>query len=612
MFTQIIHPFSPDVKNDDQTYEIPENRLKFDGVEKQTLETGRNRLIVIGILFTLAFMIIGGRVVELSLQKNELDTTPFRVANTESILNMRADIIDRNGILIATSLPTAALYANPQHIIDPDEAIRKLTNVIPSLNKKRLNKLFSTNQKFVFVHRKLTPKLQFEVNALGIPGLYFQRTVRRVYPHGSLMSHVVGMTDVDGKGLSGVEGYFDDQLRDWRKPLKLSLDVRVQSIVKSELESAIDKFSAIGGAGIVLDVNTGEVISMVSLPDFDPNKPLTAAGIAGFNRATKGVYEMGSTFKLFTVAMALDSEHVRLEDRFDARRPIRISRFSISDYHAKNKWLTVPEVLVHSSNIGAAKIALEVGTTTQKQYLKRLGMLSKAGIELIEVGAPLTPDRWREINTMTIAYGHGIAVSPLQLSSGIGALVNGGVLFDPTLLNSIKNSPLSGNRVIKGKTSEVMRELMRLVVKKGTGKKAEVPGFFVGGKTGTADKPGVNEKGYKGRRKIASFVGAFPIYTPRYVVLAILDEPKGIKETQGYATGGWVAAPIVHKIIKHMSPILRIAPSNKEEDSENPGNVYFVDEPKRSRKKPTQAIRDTSDFDRNLRKFLRLTKKPRG
>ncbi|MDG2034500.1 MAG: penicillin-binding transpeptidase domain-containing protein, partial [Rhodospirillales bacterium] len=388
IFERIRHPFSPTGQSGDgPDVELPD-RIVFEGARKQALETGRNRLMVTGVLLALAFVMIGGRVVELTLVSRDVSERPPRLANTDTTLNVRADITDRNGILLATSLPTAALYANPRHVLDADEAAGKLSQVLPDMTVEKARALLSSDKTFVWLHRNLTPKLQFAVNALGIPGLYFQQTERRVYPHGPLVSHVIGMTNIDGKGLSGIEGYFDGQLRGQQQSLQLSLDIRMQAVVQTELVTAMEKFSAIGAAGIVLDVETGEVIYLVSLPDFNPNNPLSAAGIAGFNRATKGVYEMGSTFKLFTAAMALDSGRVRLKDRYDATKPIRISRFKISDYHAKNKWMTVPEILVHSSNIGSAKMALDVGTLAQKKYLKNMGMLSPAGIELPEVGSP--------------------------------------------------------------------------------------------------------------------------------------------------------------------------------------------------------------------------------
>ena len=303
-----------------------------------------------------------------------------------------------------------------------------------------------------------------------------------------------------------------------------------------------------------MDVNTGELISMVSLPDFDPNLPSGAIGNAIFNRVTKGVYEMGSTFKLFTAAMALDVGSVDIGGGYDASKPIRIARFTISDYHGKKRWLSVPEILIYSSNIGAAKMALDVGAERQQKYLRNLGLLSPSEIELPEVGRPLKPATWREINTMTISYGHGIAVSPLQLTSGVSTLVNGGIRHPATLLARDIQQPITGERVISSTTSLQLRGLMRLVVRNGTGKNAEAEGYMVGGKTGTADKLG--SSGYERNKRIASFVAAFPINDPKFVVLVLVDEPNGIEETFNYATGGWVAAPAVGRIIANMGPLL--------------------------------------------------------
>ena len=611
IFQRIRHPFSPSagpVEEGEAPVVIPD-RVNLDGVRKQALETGRNRLLVTGVLFTMAFAVIGGRLIDLAVLSPAGAPKPPRLANNQKTLEVRADIVDRNGILLATSLPTAALYANPQHVLDADEAAAKLAKVLPGYDQDKLRTRLASDKTFVWLHRNLTPKLQFAVNALGVPGLYFQRTERRVYPHGPLVSHVLGMTNIDGEGLSGVERYFDSYLKNAKKPLRLSVDIRIQSIVREELAAAMEEFDAIGAAGIVMNVHDGSVISMVSLPDFNPNEPVSAAGIAGFNRATKGVYEMGSTFKLFTAAMALDTGRVRLRDRFDATKPIKISRFTISDYHAKNKWMTVPEIIVHSSNIGAAKMALDVGTPTQKKYLKRLGLLSPAAIELPEVGSPLTPDRWREINTMTISYGHGIAVSPLQLSAGISSLVNGGILFKPTVIQPEGDVRTTGIRVISQKTSKTMRGLMRLVVQHGTGRKAEVPGYLIGGKTGTADKPGVSRRGYGGRKVISSFVAAFPVSDPRYVVLVLVDEPKGNKKTFGYATGGWVAAPVIQKVVRRMVPLVGLEPSVADEVMPKPGDPFYI--PGKKVSKRTVKNR-TSVAGNETDKRVKDNSRPRG
>jgi len=390
-FERLRHPFSPaDViaPVEDSVSEFP-NHVKFEGIRRQALDTGRNRLLVTGALFTLAFIAVAVRLVELAVveQISEEFQAP-RLAVGLEMPKVRSDIVDRNGILLATSLPTASLYANPRQILDPKEATQKLLRLFPDINKKRMEEKLSSNKSFVWLKRNLTPEKQFLVNTLGVLGFDFQGTERRVYPHGRLLSHALGLTNIDGRGLSGIEGYFDKTLLGTDKPLKLSVDIRVQSVLREELVRAMLEFKAIGAAGLVLDATNGEVRAMISLPDFNPNKPTTAGEISGFNRATKGVYEMGSTFKLFTVAMALDIGAARLKDRFDATEPIKISRFKISDYHAKNRWLSVPEIIVYSSNIGAAKIAIEVGTLGPKKYLKRFGLLAPARIDLPEIGTP--------------------------------------------------------------------------------------------------------------------------------------------------------------------------------------------------------------------------------
>jgi cell division protein FtsI (penicillin-binding protein 3) len=311
-----------------------------------------------------------------------------------------------------------------------------------------------------------------------------------------------------------------------------------------------------------MDARTGEVLAMVSLPDFDPNQPDSIDGEPRFNRATLGVYEMGSTFKIFTTAMALDSGKVTLQGGYDASEPIRIARYVIRDFHAKKRWLSVPEIFMYSSNIGSVKMALDVGPSAQRAFLRNLGMLTPSPVEITEVGAPLAPGQWRDINAMTIAFGHGIAVSPMQLVSGVAAMVNGGVLYPPTLIRRPPGELLVGKRVISARTSEKIRRLLRLVVEHGTGGKAEATGFLVGGKTGTAEK--VVGRRYKAKALMSSFVGAFPMNDPRYVVFAMLDEPTGTKETFGYATGGWVAAPVVGNVISRIGPMLGVRPVDEE------------------------------------------------
>lgn len=535
--------------------------VRLEGHAKQAIETGRNRLILAGCLMALAFTAVGVRVVELSALRDHNEPGVATVSPDARLAVGRADIVDRNGLLVATSLRTPSLYADPQEVLDAEDAAFRLSTVLPGINPAETAVKLASDRRFVWLKRNLTPREQQEVNSLGIPGLHFQDEWKRIYPQGSLTAHVVGFTDVDDRGIAGVESSFDDVLRGGREPLRLSIDLRVQHIVREEVARQIATFNAIGGAGVVMDVETGETVALVSLPDFDPNIPGRMDPDALFNRATLGVYEMGSTFKIFNTAMALDSGTATMRSGYDATHPIRISRFTINDDHAKARWLSVPEIFKYSSNIGSVKMALDVGTEGQKAFMAKLGMLREIAIELPERGRPMVPSPWRPINTMTIAFGHGLSVSPMHLVSGVASVINGGIRYPATLLAT--DIPARGERVVSEKTSHSMRQLMRLVVEEGTGRKADTPGYLVGGKTGTAEKAG-GRGGYRQKSLISSFVAAFPMQAPRFVVLIMVDEPKGTKETFGYATGGWVAAPAVSRVIARSAPLLGVAPVDPE------------------------------------------------
>ncbi len=531
--------------------------IRIEGDRKSAIETGRNRLMVAGALFVAAFGVIAVRMIDVSLIRME-EPAARRAADVRPS-DGRADILDRNGALMATSVNAASLYANPRKIQDARRAARRLSDVLPDLDWTQVEKNLLLDRNFVWLRRHLTPRLKYEVNRLGIPGLDFQNETRRIYPLGGLAAHVVGFTDVDGRGLSGVESYFDKALRSRDGKLALSIDIRVQHALEHELRSAMDKYSAIGGAGIVMDADSGEILAMASLPDFDPNQPGAIAEDLRINRATLGVYEMGSTFKIFTTAMALDAGTVTLSDGYDATHPIRVARFTIRDHRPQKRWLSVPEIFMHSSNIGTVKMARAVGAEAHRRFLSSLGMMKTVNVELTEIGAPLSPDRWREINAMTISYGHGLAVSPLHLTAGVAAIVNGGIYRDPTLLRREPGDAPEGRRVVSAATSEKMRKLLRLAVESGTGRRADARGYFVGGKTGTAEK--VSGRGYQRKAMISSFIGAFPMHRPRYVVLAMLDEAKGTAKTYGHATGGWVAAPVVGAVVRRVAPLLGIRPA---------------------------------------------------
>jgi cell division protein FtsI (penicillin-binding protein 3) len=521
------------------------------------LEVGRTRLVLTGFMFAAAFIVIALRLVDLALFDGRVPHIAGR-AEADRPAFARADVIDRTGVLLATSLATASLYANPRDVLDPGRAAARLSPVLPELRRTKIRAKLESERKFVWLRRHLSPRQKFAVNRLGIPGLEFRRESRRIYPTGSLAAHVLGYTDIDNHGLAGIERGMDKILRRRTTPLALTIDSRVQYVMEQELGRAKRKFRAVGAVGIVQDVNDGGILALVSLPSFDPNDPSDIDPEAQFNRAALGVYEMGSTFKIFTVAMALDSGAATLAKSFDATQPIRVSRYVIRDLHGKNRWLTVPEIFIYSSNIGAARMAIEVGTARQRTFLARLGMLRAAPIELGEVGTPLMPRRWREINTMTIAFGHGLAVSPVQLVNGVSAMVNGGVLHAPTLIKRAGGQAAVGTRVISARTSDRMRRLMRLAVTHGTGSRAEAAGYLVGGKTGTAEK--VLDRRYKKKALISSFVGAFPINAPRYAVFVMLDEPSGTPDTRGNAGGGWVAAPVVGRVVARIGPMLGVPP----------------------------------------------------
>ena len=539
-----------------------DNHLRLDGAMSRALGIGRHRLMIIGALFMLGFFVIAIRLVDLTVVGDGFEPRFAGVAEAARSARLdRHDITDRNGMLLATNLPTASVYADPGRMLNIDEAVAKLGAALPGVGRAELAAKLDSKRRFVWIKRNLTPRQQADVNRLGLPGVAFQSEARRVYPQGRLFSHVLGSVDIDGRGIAGVEQAFDDSLRVGRdgpgETLRLSLDSRFQYVLRQELSEGLARFGAAGAAGVILDANNGELLAMVSLPDFDPNDPRDRTGAARFNQASLGAYEMGSTFKIFTAAMALDAGVVALDGGYDASQPIRMGRFLIRDYKPKKRWLSVPEIFVYSSNIGAARMAEKVGAERQRAYLERFGLMRPADLELPEIATPLTPERWGELTTMTIGYGHGIAVSLLQVASAAAAVVNGGVFYPPTLLSRDRIGGAIGRRVISARTSQQMRLMMRLNVAEGTGKQAEVPGYRIGGKTGSADKPG--KGGYRSRALLSSFVAAFPMNAPRYVVTVMYDEPQGTTETFNYATAGWNAAPTVGRIIARIGPMAGIA-----------------------------------------------------
>lgn len=535
-------------------YGSPKERFKGD-----VQETARQRIVVTSALLIMAFLAIAMRMSYVSLLRENGEPTQRVAARGGAIQSERADIVDRNSVVFATSLPVQSAFVNPHLLLDTTDAARKIVSALPDLKYDEVKAKLDSDKSFVWIKRGLSPRENDLVNRLGIPGLDFQAEERRIYPQGQTGAHVVGYTSIDNVGLGGIERYFDQQLQSG-ETVQLSIDLRLQRMVEDEIAHAVQKFSAIGAQAIVMDATNGEILAMASLPTYDANKAKTITNEALFNRATLGVYEQGSMFKIFNTALALDSGKITLADKFDATTPIKIDRFTIhDDPDVPHRVLTVPEVFKYSSNIGSAKMAVEVGTDMQRAFFDKIGFLKPLSTQLMELGSPLYPAHWAKINTMTIAFGHGMSVTPLHLITGAAAMINGGFLHSPSFLKrSAASDP--GRRVIQAKTSVQMRQLMRLNAVEGTGKKADVPGYEVGGKTGTAEKS--VRGGYAKKELFSSFVGAFPMSDPKFIVLVSLDEPHGTKETGGYATGGMVSAPSVKAIIEDIVSLYGILPGD--------------------------------------------------
>lgn len=549
----------------------PGGRLRFlRDVFRMSGEKSQPRVGLVILGFSCLFMAITGRLVMLATLPHE--QVGLRRATSNAISAARPDIVDRNGTVLATDIRTVSVFAEPRNILDKDEATELLTAVLPDLDAKELRDKLGTKRGFVWVKREITPRQQAEVHRLGIPGVGFVPENKRVYPNGSAAAHVLGFANVDNVGIAGIEKYIDSQgLQDLNgaglatqasdlKPVSLSIDLRVQHLLRDELMKGMEKYRAIAAAGAVMDVNTGEMIATVSLPDYDPSNPVDAHEKDRINRINVGVYEMGSTFKALTVAMALDSGKANINSTYStAGGMMRFGRHVIREYHGTGRTLTVPEVFVHSSNMGSVKMALSVGVEGHKAFLRKMAQLDRLRTELPESAEPLIPPRWGELNTATIAFGHGLAVAPIQALAAVGALVNGGYLMTPTYIKrSEEEAKRLGVRVIKPETSEAMRFIMRLNGERGSARKADVPGYFVGGKTGTAEK--VIGGRYAKNRNFTTFTAVVPADKPRYVFLTIYDEPKGYAESGGYSTAAWNAGITAGKVIERAAPILGLPP----------------------------------------------------
>ena len=537
------------------------------------LDVNRNakakaRLGLAIVAFAVAYGVIAARLVMFAEQSDGYGTR--RSVTQDAVATARPDILDRNGQILATDVKTPSLFAEPRKLIDVDEAEELLTAVLPDLDASEVRDRLSSKRGFVWLKREITPKQQQEIHRLGIPGVGFLTENKRVYPNGPIVSHEIGHVNIDNQGIAGIEKWLDGQglaalhmaglaTDRLEKPVELALDLRVQFALRGELIAAREKFKAKAASGVVLNVTTGEIVALVSEPDYDPNNPHEANDPTRINRLTTGVFEMGSSFKVLTVAMALDSGKATLSSMFDASHPLQYGRFAIHDYEPMHRALSVPEIFTYSSNIGAARMALAVGVNGHQAFLKKMGQLDRLRTELPESAEPIVPKHWGELNSVTIAFGHGLSVAPLQAVMGIAATLNGGFLIPPTFLKRSENeAQILAKQVLKPETSREIRYLMRLNAEKGTATKANVSGYYIGGKTGTAEK--VVNGHYSKHKLLTDFMAVLPADKPTYLMMIMLDEPQPTPETHGFATAGWNAAPTAAKVIARIAPLLDIEP----------------------------------------------------
>jgi cell division protein FtsI (penicillin-binding protein 3) len=533
----------------------------------QPLMKGQKRLRLVMTLFMCCFVAIGLKLSALAFFAPE----PSGPVREEEVARIpRPAIVDRNGEVLATDIRKPSLFADPRKIIDVDEAVELLTATLPDLNSGELRRKLSQKRAFVWLKRELTEKQRDLVHNLGIPGIGFRQEIKRIYPMGKLAAHVLGYTDVDSRGLAGIEKYLDGQGALFKaslaepdaekaQPAQLSIDVRVQHALTDELNSAMALYQAVAAAGMVMDVHTGEVVAAVSLPDYSPNDPRDAQKPQYLNRFTGGAFELGSVVKAVTFAMALDAGTANLDSTYDVRFPIPAGRSKIDDFHPERRTLTLPEVFTFSSNIGTVKIALDVGLKGHEAFLRKIGFYDKLRTEIPEAAGPILPRHFTRVSSMTASFGHGISIEPMQMVAVTAGLLNGGQMIEPTFLKrSAEDAAAFARPIISPETSEKMRYLFRLNATNGTGSKADVLGYRVGGKTGTAQK--VVNGGYADDARLNSYLAAFPMENPRYVTLIMLDEPKPTPDSHGYATAGWNAVPTSGRVIARIAPILGIKP----------------------------------------------------
>ncbi len=531
------------------------------GQRQEAQGLARQRLVLLLLLFLAVPVVLGLRLTDLAI----FEARPATTRIIASAAPPRADIIDRNDVELARTFEAFAVSVEPRKLAgNPAVLARRIAAILTDKTEGEIYAELASRSQFRYVARRVLPSEAKRINDLGEPAIFLRREAERLYPNFNLASHVIGYTDDKGRGAVALEKAFNDRLAaDATRgvPLQLALDVRVQQALEHELRSVYIDQRAAGAAGIVMDVDTGEVVAMTSQPDFNPNAPGKSDDASRYNQATFATFELGSTFKAFTIASGIDSGIITsMSQTYDATRPLVIAGKVIHDDHALNRWLTTPDIFTHSSNIGTARIASAVGRDRQRDMLEKLGFMRQVDFELGERSRPQFPplNNWGELATMTIGYGHGMAVTPLHLAAGYAALVNGGVYHKPTLIKATPGQPIYGRRVFKQSTSDMMRALLRLVVTTGTGRKADAPGYRVGGKTGTAEKV-VNGRYVRGQN-VSTFAAAFPMDAPRYVVVMMIDDPKGSKASYGFKTAGMTIAPATSRLVGKIAPILGIAP----------------------------------------------------
>jgi cell division protein FtsI (penicillin-binding protein 3) len=553
---------------------MPAERRRRRPIAPTKLQKSAGRITLIVVGFVCIYMAILARLVQFGIAPDE--QYDARRSAADQLAASRPDILDRNGKILATDVQVPSLYAEPRKIIDVDEATELLTAQMPEFDARDLRAKLSSGKGFIWLKREITPEQRNRIYALGLPGIGFLNEAKRIYPNGPTVSHVLGAVNIDNQGIAGIERYIDRKrgLSELQalgyasdphdlKPVRLSIDLRAQAVMRDELVAGMEHYQAKAAAGAIMDVNTGEMISLVSLPDFDPNNPAEALDPNRINRINVGVFEMGSTFKALTSAMAIESGKFTTASMLDARTTLKYGRFTIHDDHARRRMLSLPEVFTYSSNIGSAKMALALGVDAHKAFLKMMGQTTRLITELPENAMPILPRRWSEINTITIAFGHGMAVAPLQAMMAVGAMMNGGHLMKPTFLARSESDALAGSKlVLKKHTSDVMRYIMRLNATDGSGKKANVPGLGVGAKTGTAEKV-INGR-YSKKLNFTTFMAVFPFDKPKYLVLVLYDEPKGLPETYGYSSAAWNAGVTTGKILERVGPLLGVKPRFEE------------------------------------------------